>query len=153
MDLTAGRSKGAGITIAGDPLVEGEWYNAHLANTAVFADPISAYIAYLHSATGNFDGAPPELFEEIRTYMAMAEKRNNVKAKLIKYKGIVTGHALVAKPGIKAGDELFLCYGFTYSHAAEQYKKTNEKMQRLLILANTAIARRLSEKVALNEMD
>ena len=75
-----------------------------------------------------------------------------MKVKLIKYKGIVTGHALVAKPGIKAGDELFLCYGFTYSRAEEQYKETNEKIQRLRLLANPAIARRLSEK-ALNEMD
>ena len=32
------------ITIAGDPMVEGDWYNGHLANTAFFADPTSAYI-------------------------------------------------------------------------------------------------------------
>ena len=51
------------ITIAGDPLVKGEWYNGHLANTAMLADPTSARSAWLLMKRERC-GAPPELLAE-----------------------------------------------------------------------------------------
>ena len=86
-DLTEGR-KGC-ITIAGDPMVEGDWYNGHLANTAFFADPTPAHITA--------KDAPPELLVGMMTYEEMVNQRNNLKVMPNKYKGTTTGLALVTK--------------------------------------------------------
>ena len=71
----------------------------------------------------------------------------------IKCKGMNTGPALVAKRGIKKGDEMFIDYGFPYSRLQEEHEQVSKKIQRLRIMANPAILKRLSEKVELNEMD
>ena len=84
-------------------------------------------------------------------YEEMANRRNNLKVIPIKYKGTVTGLALVAKKGTKEGYELFIDYGFTYGRL--QTKQVNDQIQRIRIMANPAILRRLSERVELNEMD
>ena len=103
--------------------------------------------------SGGLADAPPELLAEWMAYEEMANQRNNLEVMPIKYKGMITGLALVAKKGIKKGDELFVDYGFVCGHQQQKNKQTSEQIQRLRIMANPAILKRLSEKVELNEMD
>ncbi len=50
---------------------------------------------------------------------------------------------------------MFVDYGFVYGHQQQKNKQTSEQIQRLRIMANPAILKRLSEKekLELNEMD
>ena len=59
----------------------------------------------------------------------------------------------MAKEGIKKGGELFVDHGFVYGQQLQKNKETSEQIQRLRIMANPAIQKRLSAKSKLNEMD
>ena len=62
--------------------------------------------------SGSPAGAPPRLLAEWMAYEEMANLRNDLMVERIKYKGMITGLALVAKKDIKKGGESFVDYGF-----------------------------------------